>query len=97
MLHPIRNEPYRFNRVPLTPKEKKQAAKKGEPTKAINGVFRFRGVKGTRKMVLIFQAPATVEDGVVYAGRRVALTADEFALGLDLNKIRGRAKRVKAA
>jgi len=97
MLQPLRNESYTFKSVPLTADEKKLAEKKGETTTPVRGVFRFRGFGGrkhTNRKILIFQCAATVEDGVTYVGRRIALTSDDFEIGLDLGKIRGRAKKV---
>jgi hypothetical protein len=99
MLHPIRTESYKFQGVPLTETEKKRAKKFGHPISQIRGVFRYQGVKGTkRKMVLIFREQAKTEkDGIIVAGRTVSLTRDDFEIGLDLGKIKGRAKKVRAS
>lgn len=98
MLHPIRTTEYKFQGVPLTETEKKRAKKFGHPTNQIRGVFRFQGAKnGKRKMVFVFREQALVEDGVIIAGRTVVMTPDDFAVGVDLGKIKGRSKKVKAS
>ncbi len=95
MLQPIRTEPYKFNGVPLTDEEKKRLLKFGEKPKQIRGTFRYQGVKGKRTRTFVFVEDTKKEDGVYVAGRTVTMTPDDFEIGLDLGKIKGRAKKVR--
>lgn len=98
MLHPIRTVPYKFQSVPLTKVEKKKAEKLGHDTSHIKGVFRYQGTTSKqKKMILVFREDAKLEDGVIVGGRTVAMTTEDFDLGLDLGKIKGRARKAKAS
>lgn len=97
MIIPIRAQSYKFNRVPLTTREKKTAKLKGMSTEAVRGVFRFKGfapsAKGSNKKLLIFQQMAVKHaDGLIYAGRSMAISVEDFDVGIDSGKITGPVK-----
>lgn len=88
MLAPIRNESYKLS-IPSTPKQ-------GKKKPPIKGIFRFRGpVRGSKTAILFVEAPHIDEDGTVWPGRKVAMSREDFDLGVDLRKIRGRVKVTK--
>jgi len=91
MFFPILRETYDFN-LPLTEKERTAAKRHKDNAKSIKGKFRYVGSLKTKNPKLMFVAETTEEDGVFYAGAKVLLSPDEFDLGMDLKKIRGRAK-----
>lgn len=93
MFFPILRETYDFN-LPLTEKEKVTAKRHKDTAKSIKGKFRYVGSLKTKNPKLMFIAETTEEDGIFYAGAKVLLSPDEFDIGMDLKKIRGRAKTV---
>jgi len=93
MFFPILRETYDFN-LPLTEKEKAAAKKHRIQPKPIKGKFRFVGTLKEKNPKLLFIAEMTTEDGIFYAGEKVVLSRDEFDIGMDLQKIRGRAKNI---
>ena len=91
MLQPLRTEKYTFKNVPLTAEEESLAKRLGQPTDPLQGIFHFlgfrRGKNGAKGRVYRFREQDLWQ-------RTITLTADEFEIGIDLGKIKGRTEKV---